>query len=229
MKFPHLIEHEANFPIAGTPSIERWLFPDGWDRSNKGKYWENLPKALERMARELSYVPVNGGKIAMIFPSVIPTARDFPLVEFTIRVPRSAAAGAVLSWDYLRKCRLRSASDYRAYLSAMAFLDRSAHRGHGITAEIAAPILGADGKPKRRKGGKILRSETEFVENPSERYVKPLNDYDLTRMIGLDPDVKRRREDARKAFDRLHGDGVIDLKKDGRGWRIFAPSRKPGG
>jgi len=29
LRFPHLVEHEADWPEPGTPSVERWLFPDG--------------------------------------------------------------------------------------------------------------------------------------------------------------------------------------------------------
>jgi len=221
MRFPHLIEHEADWPIPGTPSIERWLFPDGWDRSNKRRYWERLPQALQRMSRDLSYVPVNElGSVAMVFPSVIPKRPDQPLVEFTIRVPQSAAKGARIDWGLLRKYRKESSAQYRAYLSASAFIDRSAHQGHGITAEIAAPLLKADGTPQRRKGGTLIRGNS-LIPNPQSRYVKSLDSKDLTRMIGFDPEDSRYRDKAIKAFEKLHEDGVINLQKDAYGWKIF--------
>ena len=226
LRFPHLIEHEADWPISGIPSIERWFFPDGWDKGNKSRYWGRLPEALHRMSRDLSYVPVNElGSVAMVFPSVIPERRDQPLVEFTIRVPGSAATGARIDWDLLRKYRKKSAPQYRAYLSASAFIDRSAHRGHGITAEIGAPLVNADGRPMRREGGAILRGD-EMIPNPQAQFVKPLDSGDLTRMIGFDPNDRRYKHKAIKAFEALHEDGVIDLQKTGNGWKIFMA--KPG-
>ncbi len=201
------------------------MFEDGWTRQNKKRDWHRLPEALHRMKRDLGYVPVDGGRIALVFPSVIPDSMGFPVVEFTVRVPASAASGARVDWNRLRQYRRASAALYRGYLSAVAFMDRAAHHGHGITAEIAAPVLGPDGKPLRGKGGKIKRSLTETIPNRHAHFVKALDDHDLTRMIGLDPDDRRRRADARKAFERLDADGVIDLRKDRDGWRIFAPGR----
>jgi len=226
LRFPHLIEHEADWPIPGTPSIERWLFPDGWDRSNKSRYWKRLPEALHRMSRELSYVPVNElGSVALVFPSVIPERPDQPLVEFTIRVPKSAASGARIDWRRLREYRKESATQYRAYLSVSAFIDRSAYRGHGITAEIASPLLKADGTLLRRKGGKIVRGN-ELIANPQSRFVKPLDDKDLTRMIGFDAEDRRYRHKAIKAFEKLHDEGIIDMRNDPDGRRIYAPKPK---
>lgn len=225
LRFPHLVEHEADWPEPGTPSVERWLFPDGW--ANKRRDWSKIGEALEQMRRELGYVPVNGGRIALVVPSAIPGSRDFPFIEFTIRVPPVAASGARLDWDTLRRYRLESATLYRAYLSAIAFLDRSARRGHGITSEIGAPVLKPDGKPKRRKGGSIIRSETNLIPNRHARYVQAMDDSDLTRLIGLNPDIRDHRYKARKAFERLHADGVIDLRMDRKEYRIFGPRKKP--
>ncbi len=187
--------------------------------------WHRLPEALNRMKRDLGYVPVDGGRIALVFPSVIPDSMNFPVVEFTVRIPASAASGARVDWNRLRQYRLGSAALYRAYLAAVAFMDRAAHHGHGITAEIAPPVLGPDGKPLRDKGGKIERSLTETIPNRHAHFVKALDDRDLTRMIGLDPDSRDHRYKARRAFERLATDGVIDLRKDRGGSRIFAPSK----
>ena len=46
MRFPHLVEQEADWPESGTPSVERWLFPDGW--ANKRRDWPKIGEALER-------------------------------------------------------------------------------------------------------------------------------------------------------------------------------------
>ena len=77
----------------------------------------------------------------------------------------------------------------------------------------------------RRKGGGIVRSRHETVPNPSARYVPFLTDADLARMIGFDPDDRRRRHDAREAFERLSADGVLDLRRARRGFQFFG--RRP--
>ena len=55
--------------------------------------------------------------------------------------------------------------------------------------------------------------------------MKALDDRDLTRMIGLDPNSRDHRYKARRAFEKLGTDGVINIHKDRDGWRIFAPDR----
>ena len=75
--------------------------------------------------------------------------------------------------------------------------------------------------------GAIIRSSHDAVPNPAAGFVAPLTDADLTRMIGFDPTNRFRRRDARKAFERLHEDGVIDLQTEGSGlFRIFGPKRR---
>ena len=82
---------------------------------------------------------------------------------------------------------------------------------------------GSDGKPaRRRKGGAIIRSATERIDNPAARYVgPPLSEADLTRMIGFDPSNRKLRQYARAAFERMEADGVIEVERDGRGWLLF--------
>ena len=132
-------------------------------------------------------------------------------------VPRFARYGA------------KSATVARAYLSAMATLHRTAHKGHPITRTIAAPILNANGKPIRRKGA-IVQSDTERVANPSARFLPWLEDADLARMIGYPErgaghtaSGRRARAAARKAFKRLAADGVIELESRGCCFRIYGP------
>ena len=201
-------------------SVEEWLHPNGW--ANKRRDWHKLPAALDRMRRELGYVPVDGiGRVAMLFPSVIPSRRGDPLIEFTVRVPTAAAAGDHVNWPQLLAYGADSARLFRAYLAVAAWLGRSARRGHPITRKIAAPVLGPDGKPRRRKGGAIIRSATEQIDNPARRYVAALSEADQTRMIGFDPSDRRRRSDARAAFERMEADGVIEIERSGRGWLLF--------
>ena len=115
----------------------------------------------------------------------------------------------------------------RAYLSAGAHLHRSAHKGHPVTRMIAAPILDANGEPARRKGGAIVRSATEVAPNPQARFVRALTDTDLARMIGHPARTSRgrwQRHRAREVFERLAADGVIDLERAGKAFRIFGPA-----
>ena len=203
------------------PNIEDWLHPNGW--SNKRRDWHRLPEALHRMRRDLGYVPVPGiGYVAMLFPSVIPSSKSDPLVEFTIRVPSVAAYGDRLRWPRLLKYGVESARVFRAYLAVTAWLGRSAHRGHAITSTISAPVLNPGGKPVRRKGGTIVRSATERIDNPAAHYAgPPLSEEDLTRMIGFDSTDRFRRRDTRAAFERMEADGVIEIDRAEDGFLIY--------
>ena len=222
LDFPHLREHEHLIP--NIPSIERWFFPEGWDKSNKSRNWHWIRDALHNMARELSYVYIPGiGSIAMIVPSVIPKTRNEPYVQFTIRVPPSAANGARINWNKLCKYRQNNTAQYRAYLSACTFMDRTAHHGHPITQEIGEPLQSSNGEPLPKKGGGIRRSKTKFIPNPKTQLVRALDDYELTQLIGLKPEIRKHRFQTRKAFEQLHDDGVINLQKDNKKFRIFGP------
>ena len=212
--------HWRTVPLP-TEDVIEWLHPRGW--ANRRRDWDKLPAALDAM-RELAYVPIPGiGSVALLFPSVIPRRPTDPGVEFTIRVPGPAAHGARIDWPTLCRYGADSAGLYRAYLSVSAFLDRTAHRGHAITAEIATPMRRPDGTSARRKGGQIMRDALARGLNPLARYVAPLSEADLARMIGFDPTNRDHRRKTRRAFDRLHNDRVIDLRRKGDGVRIFGP------
>ena len=204
-----------------TDEVIGWLHPHGW--KNKRRDWRKLPEALHRMRRELSYVPVPGiGSVAMLLPSVIPERRGDPLIEFTVRVPPVAAHGDRLNWPRLLAYGADSARLFRAYLAVVAWLGRSARRGHPITRSLPAPVLGPDGKPARRRGGRIIRSATERIDNPAARYAgPPLSEADLTRMIGFDPTSRDHRRYTRRAFERMEAGGVIDIDRSGGGFLIY--------
>ena len=61
------------------------------------------------------------------------------------------------------------------------------------------------------------------IDNPEAAYVPTHDDRALARMLNYDSEIKQYRAAARKAFATLAEDGVIDLRKGGDGWRIFAP------
>ena len=68
--------------------------------------------------RRLAYVPVPGiGRVAVLFPSVIPSTPSNPLVEWTIRIPRVGANGDRLNWPRLLAYGADSARLFRAYLA----------------------------------------------------------------------------------------------------------------
>ena len=207
-----------------TDEVIFWLHPGGW--ANRRRDWDRFPAALHAM-RQLTYLPVDGiGYVALLFPSIIPRKPTDPMVQFTIRVPPSAARGARIDWPRLCRYGIESATVYRAYLAVSAYLDRTAHRGHPITAEIAAPLTGPRG-PRLRKDGRIARSPIDRIKNKATRYVTPLTEAGLTTMLGFNPDDRDHRRKARIAFEKLHEDGAIDLHREGREWWLFGPRTAP--
>ena len=200
-----------------------WLHPNGW--SNRRRDWHRLPAALDRLGS--LRVTLDGERVALVHALTIPERWEPDArIMLQVRVPRSAAAGARLDWDRLRRYGAKSAALYRAYLAVSAALDGSAHNGMPITRQIAAPVLRDDGEPKRRKDGSIVRAAGKLVPNPSARFAPVWTDADAARFLGFDPRDRRRRYDARKALEDLNKDGVIDLHRGwGRGgtFRLFGP------
>ena len=216
--------HNLRFELA---EVEAWLHPDGWDRANRRRDWYKLPEAL-RAINNLAWVYIPGvGDVLMAAASVIPTSPTDPGVEFTIRLPRSAAHGARIDWPTLCNYGKESAVLYRAYLSIVALMDRTAYKGAPITKQIGTPILKADGQPKRKHGGRIVRSAAALIPHPNAGMVQALTDADLARLIGLGPAVRVNLTRARRAFERLAADGIIDTErtKDGK-LRTFGPARE---
>ena len=121
-----------------------------------------------------------------------------------------AAHGDRIDWPTLQRYGKHSAALYRAYLSAVAYMGRTARHGQPITKEIAAPVLDRHGRPMRRKKGRIIRSATEREDNPAASMVRPLSNSDLARLIGFDGGKRDHRYKARNAFAHLDADGVID-------------------
>ena len=198
------------------------LHPNGW--ANRRRDWSRLPEALHRMREQLGYVPIEGaGMVAMVFPSVIPKQRTDVGVEFTVRIPAAAACGATIDIMRLRHYGVRSAVLYRAYLTMAALLDVAARRGKPLRRKIGRPELGDDGKPKRRRGGGIVRTE-ELMPHPMAHFAPSLTDREAAGLIGFDPGSRDHRRRAREALERLDGDNLIDLQDCGSGrFRIYGP------
>ena len=206
----------------GTAEVIDWLHPNGWP--NRARDWEQLPTALFRMNKELSFVAIEGlGYVQIIGATIIPKTPEDPHVEFIVRLPQTTAHGARIDWPTL--CKYGEA--LRRPLPRLFIRGRihAPERTHGqpITQKIGKPLLSKDGKPSRRKGGQLQRSKTEAIPNPSSRYVRGLTEGELVQMIGMNPENKNHRRMTRAVFEQLNNDGVIDLEQDGKVWRIFGP------
>ena len=201
--------------------VEKWLHPDGWDKANRRRDWHKFPEALRRINN--LYLPVPGvGLVLTAAATVIPKSPTDPGVEFTVRIPKSAAAGARLNWPVLCQYGKESAVLYRAYLAVVAIMDRTAHRGAPITKEIGAPILKSDETPKRRRGGQIARSRKVLIVHPYADMAPALTDADMARFIGLDPKKRYNRQRSRRAIERLREDGIIETERERNGrLRLF--------
>ena len=205
--------------------VESWLHPDGWDKSNRRKHWHRFPEALHAVDRLRVYVP-GVGDVRLVGVDTIPQKPTDALVDLRVRIPRAAAHGARIDWPTLCKYRRVSSAQYRAYLSVVALMDRTARKGAPITKQIGTPILKADGQPKRKRDGRIVRSAAALIPHPNAGMAPALTDADLARGIGLDPAVRVHLTRARRAFERLAADGIIDTErtKDGK-LRLYGPKR----
>ena len=205
--------------------VESWLHPDGWDRHNRRKHWHRFPEALHAVDRLRVYVP-GVGDVRLVGVDTIPQKPTDALVDLRVRIPRAAAHGARIDWPTLCKYRRVSSAQYRAYLSVVALMDRTARKGAPITREIGKPILKADGSPKRKRGGRIVRSTAALIPHPNASLVQAFTDADLARLIGLDPNKRDNPGRARGAFEQLEADGIFEGEwtKDGK-LRAFGPKR----
>lgn len=194
--------------------IEAWLWPDGWRRQNRYRDWQAFRTVLLRLGAIRPTIVGPDGRaylVEIVRVPVVPRQWDpNAICPFFVTIPRSAAAGARVDWPALRRYGAESAPLFRAALASAAVLDYSSRRGQAITPTIAAPILDVDGKPKRRRGGKVRRDPDVRVVNPAARYVGKLTDADLCRMIGL-TDHRQNKKRARAAFERLDADDGINL------------------
>lgn len=215
------------FPVP-TDEVIRWLYPNGkW--TSKYSRWESFTEALKEVNR-LGWISVpDVGSVHVFGVSVIPEKPSDPFVEFIARVPSSAAHGARIDWPKLCAYGKESAPLYRAYLTACEFMHSSANNGQPVTEVIGEALTKPDGTLIRKKGGKAVRSQTEFVPNPAVRYVTGLTKAQLTKAIGLDASSRSNQAATMKAFEQLAADDVIDLQKKGRGqyqkFFLFAPNQ----
>ena len=221
---------DVRIPIT-VGELADWLYPNGWDRSNRRRGWESFRQSLKNLDRLRVPIEVDGHVVGVqvVNAFVIPRSWDRGQASVVLRVaiPASAARGARVNWDRLRVYGAESAPLYRAYLSACAVLDYSARNGHGITQQIGAATLDQHGKPLRRKDGRIIRSQTETVPNPAAKFVGKLTDDDVRRLVGLHAQHHENRKRARAALERLGNDGVIDLRTFRDGCvQIFAAEQK---
>lgn len=143
------------------------------------------------------------------------------IVEFSLRVPRSAANGDRIDWEALQGYGMTSRPLYCAYLSACALQGMSAHNGHPQTAEIGKPLVGKNGKALYHDG-KPKRDSKALVPNEiGARFVRGYSSRDLAQFCSMDPEQRMHRTRAVGHFQRLDDDGHIDFRQDGRNWRVF--------
>ena len=221
---------DVRIPIT-VGDLADWLYPNGWDRSNRRRGWESFRQSLRNLDRLRVPIEVGGHMVGVqvVNAFVIPRSWDRGRASVVLRVaiPASAARGARVNWDQLRVYGAESAPLYRAYLSVCAVRDYSARNGHGITRRIGAAKVDQDGRAIHGKRGRIVRSMTETVPNPAAKFVGKLIDDDVRRLVGLHAKHHENRRRARAALERLHGDGVIDLRTFRDGCvQIFAPNLK---
>ena len=192
-----------------------WCHPRGWRQ--RVRDWANLDRAFEELP---SYrITIGDYRFWTVIGEGLPARYERgAAVLLRKRVPASAARGIRISWPQLVAYR-PSALLTRAYLSVHAVLDRSAHHGHPLTREIYAPILGADGQPLRAHDGRIVRSG-ERVPNPLIGKAAVVRAGDVARFLGMS-NTKSARQDARRAFERLAADRVVDMVQDPGGYRFF--------
>ena len=192
-----------------------WGYPTGWNQ--RARDWVKLHRAFEELP---SYrVPVGEYLVWLVIGEGLPRVyHQNARVLLRKRVPASAAYGIRIDWPQLLRYR-PSALMTRAYLSVHALMDRSAHRGHALTRLIHEPELDADGKPRRRKGGEIVRSE-RLVPNPLANKVGVLPGRDVARFLGM-KNSKSGRQDVRQALSRLHSERIVEVIEEQGGYRFY--------
>ena len=191
-----------------TGQLAKWLQPAGWNR--RAADFEKLRAALLGL-QDLRVPLAGGGLLQVVTCKLLPTVFDrgrSPVIV-AVSIPGGAARGAPVDWELLHRYGAESAGLYRAYLSVSAVVDYSARGGRALTKTIPAPVVDASGQPKRRRGGKMLRSKVDRIPNPAERYVGWLSPDDLRRMVGLKADHRENRRRARSDLERLEADGVV--------------------
>ena len=213
-----------------TGQLQRWLLPGGWDR--RPAAFERLCRALKDLDRLRVPVPIagtSGISLRVVDALALPNAYDRGRGRVVLRVsiPGGAARGARVDWSRLTRYGAMSAPNYRAYLSVAAVLDYSARAGRALTPHVPAPVLDANGNPKRGKGGRIVRSKVATAPNPAARYVGWLSPDDVRQMVGLRADTRENRARGMRAVEYLADDGVMDIERRRDGSiRFFAPSPK---
>lgn len=228
MAFPVL---QRNVKHPAGESLESMLYGEkGWTNWHSKEHQDRLLRALHELKRSAATWltrPDNDGGFEFFNVSGFHMKKGEPfvegIVEFSVRIPRSAAHGDRIDWAALQGYGLKSRPLYCGYLSACAVIGATAHHGHGQTAEIGKPLVGEDGKALYHKG-KPKRDNTALVPNErAERLVRPHTKRDLARFCAMNPNIREDRRRAVAHFEKIDDDGYIDLRREGDMWRIFAP------
>lgn len=190
-----------------TEEVIGWKFPKGWRPENKRRDFSQFTEALDRLNQGMGWIRIpDVGRVQMVGASIIPVKPTDPVVEFMVRIPRSAATGSWIDWPTL--CRYASGQNgrkYRAYLALSAVVNETSHNGHPLTRQI------------EHKG--------RVVDNKAARFVKGYTEAELADLIGLDGSTGYGRKRAREVTEALEADHAFEFVKEGRFWRIFGPKK----
>ena len=230
-----------------TGDIASWLFPGRW--KSQARDWKTFTRALVRLGTLRVPLRLKPGSEApecaylaqLVNCPAVPMAwhAGKARVPIDISVPPQTGPAIPVNFDRLREYGVQSGLLYRGYLSCLAAMHAGARHGRRQTRLIAAPVINeATGRPRCRKGGRVVRDKKGgLVANPGARYAPTWTDENAARFLAgvpYDDAVRKKnaprlrylRYEARQAMERLAADGVVDLEQlpDGR-FRIFEPRR----
>ena len=189
-----------------------------WLAVVKGGRWSNRSRDYVSLACALERCPdyrltIDGVRYWLVSSYGLP-GKYLPGARcvLTVRVPPGAAHGVRISWPRFRLEAAASAIRGRAYLSIMALLDRSARNGHPITRYVRSDVS--------TRGGAVRRGALK--PNPLAKYAPFLPERHLGPFLAMGSDTKATAA-ARQAVHSfaVGPDRIIDLERDGRGWRVF--------
>ena len=219
------------------------VWPNGW--SGPAIDGNRLLRALVQIDR--MFVPWEGGYWKAVRVVNIPKMdqpRDVVVID--VELPPGSDVGPMIHRPTLAKYGVDSAAGYRIYLGLSEFWNRYLTTGGKrlpplipeVNRDKAGLVVGADGKPLVDKAGRpahwndrrAVRTGAN-VDNPEYRRLPWLSAEDLLRLgfpmaeVSTKQQRYRRLADAKRALQRMDGDGdvILETATDGRRWRVLPP------
>ena len=196
-------------------------------QANRRRDWHRFPEALHAVDRLRVYVP-GVGDVRLIGVDTIPQKPTDSIVDFRVRIPRTAAHGA----------RIELADTVQVPPGVIRPVSRLPVRGgaHGPDGPQRRTHYQADRSPDS-EGGRPTEAEARRADyarhhgpdcSPQAGMAPAFTDADLARAIGLDPGKRYNLKRARGAFEQLEADGIFEGEwtKDGK-LRAFGLARQP--